>query len=86
MTSRQTRAAETWMTRALCVTKRPDLPWVTDADLVDEGDVETMRRVCRLCPVRVACTRHAVVTKATAGFWSGLHRDPLELIPIRRSA
>lgn len=64
-------------------THKPDLTWLNDAACVDceAGDFfveaghvidETVLNVCRGCPVREACLRHAYRYRITNGYFGGM--------------
>jgi hypothetical protein len=64
-----------WRSLAACIA-RPDLPWTADPEQVGPWDAESMRDVCRACPVRVECAAYADDVEACSGWWAGQHRDP----------
>lgn len=64
-----------WSASASCA-GRLDLPWTTDAADVTAWQAETMRVVCRMCPVVLDCLAAVDELDVTGGWWAGVDRDP----------
>lgn len=64
-----------WTAAAACA-RRTDLPWTRDAADVTPWQAETMRVVCRACPVLLDCLAAVDELDVTGGWWAGADRDP----------
>lgn len=71
-----------WQSLGACGA-RQDLPWTAEPDQVGPWDAESMRVLCRSCPVLAECTTYAARAKVCAGWWAGSHRDPAYVEPAR---
>ena len=64
-----------WTASAACA-RRTDLPWTRDAADVTPWQAETMRVLCRACPVLLDCLAAVDELDVTGGWWAGADRDP----------
>ncbi|MFC7596407.1 WhiB family transcriptional regulator [Terrabacter sp. GCM10028922] len=62
---------------------RTDLPWIGEPEEVGPWDAESMRSVCRACPVLAECAAYVDDANVCAGWWAGTHRDPAYVAPVR---
>ncbi|MFC7596295.1 WhiB family transcriptional regulator [Terrabacter sp. GCM10028922] len=71
-----------WQSLGSCGS-RTDLPWIGEPDEIGPWDAESMRSVCRACPVLADCAAYVQDANVSAGWWAGTHRDPTYIEPAR---
>lgn len=62
---------------------RTDLPWTAEPRAIGPWDAESMRSVCRACPVLKDCAAYVDSSGVCAGWWAGTNRDPDYAEPAR---
>ena len=79
------RSELTWMTRAACRAKDPELFFPISENGPGAVQVAEAKAVCRGCPVREFCLDYAVTTGQEAGIWGGLTPAERRLLRGRAS-
>lgn len=80
--ARRTLGAVAWQALGACGT-RTELPWTAEPDQVGPWDAESMRALCKDCPVLADCAAYVEDTAVCAGWWAGTNRDPSYTPPAR---
>jgi hypothetical protein len=62
---------------------RTDLPWTAEPADIGPRDAESMRALCRSCPVVTECAAYVETSGVCAGWWAGTNRDPDYTEPAR---
>lgn len=75
-----------WQRHAACRSVDTSLFYYLDNERGDPRDwrLRHAKRVCRKCPVKEACLRHALEANETHGVWGGLSEE--ERRQLRRSS
>lgn len=72
-----------WSRWGACRGMDPDFFFPTESD--DTG-LETAKRVCASCPVRVDCLDYAMVNRERLGVWGGLSESERSGVRSKRRA
>jgi hypothetical protein len=73
--------APAWMDDAACRGVDPDL-WYPDQG--DWNSSRAAKRICRSCPVRLACLAYAVANGEAFGVWGGLSSNDRRVLVGKR--
>lgn len=69
-----------WRYAAACRRIDLELFFTTSTEAMSRDQVETATRVCRRCPVRMACLQWALDNQRDTGIWGGLTERERQLL------